>query len=93
MNGEPAGRNAETTRPSGGRVDIRAPLPPGAKPEIIGSICATVLGAAEAASSELKLGAPRTIEVSSDDGNITIQVEGRGAAVMLGPPRRKGKKR
>ncbi len=93
MNGESAGRNAEGTRPSGGRVDIRAPLPPGAKTEIIGSICATVLGAAEAASSELKLGAPRTIEVTSDDGDITIQVGERGAAVMFGPRRGKGKKR
>jgi predicted regulator of Ras-like GTPase activity (Roadblock/LC7/MglB family) len=62
---------------------FQPPLPPETREEIVGSICATVLGAAEKASEELSLGAPRTIEVVSDDGEVTIRVDERGAAVKF----------
>ena len=70
-------------RPSGGPMHFEPPLPTDSKEEIVGSIFATVLGAAESATGELGIGVPRTIQVVSDDGQVTIKMDARGAAVML----------
>jgi predicted regulator of Ras-like GTPase activity (Roadblock/LC7/MglB family) len=64
-------------------MHFEPPLPPESREEVVGSVCATVLGAAESASEELGLGAPRKIAVVSEDGEVTIMVDERGAAVML----------
>lgn len=73
----------EEKRPSGGPLHFDPPLPSGSREEVVGSICATVLGAAESAAEELGLGAPRAVKVTSEDGSLTISVDGLGAAVLL----------
>jgi predicted regulator of Ras-like GTPase activity (Roadblock/LC7/MglB family) len=83
MNADERKDGSAEKRPSGGPVHFDMPLPSDAKEEVVGSICATVLGAAESASEELGLGVPMSIEVQSDDGSLTIRVDSRGAAVMM----------
>jgi len=65
MNADERKDGSAEKRPSGGPVHFDPPLPSDAKEEVVGSICATVLGAAESASEELGIGVPMNIEVQS----------------------------
>jgi hypothetical protein len=62
---------------------IASYVPPGVYVDTFSIMCATILGAAATADSELKLSPPKRIVVSADDGNIIILNAGRKTLAVL----------
>ncbi|HLF07444.1 MAG TPA: roadblock/LC7 domain-containing protein [Thermoplasmata archaeon] len=62
---------------------IASDVPPGVYVDTFSIMCATILGAAATADSELKLSPPKRIVVSAEDGNIIILNAGRKTLAVL----------
>ena len=61
---------------------IAADLPEGVSMETFAIMCATLLGAASTANSELKVGTPRHVVVESEDAKMVVVGAGRKALIV-----------
>jgi uncharacterized protein len=61
---------------------IAADLPEGVSMETFAIMCATLLGAASTANSELKVGTPKHVVVESEDAKMVIVGAGRKALIV-----------
>jgi len=61
---------------------IAADLPEGVSFDTFSIMCATLLGAASTANSELRVGTPQTIVVESEDSKLVVVGAGRKALVV-----------
>src|SRR5512136_3139277 len=61
---------------------IAADLPEGVSMETFAIMCATLLGAASTANSELKVGTPNHVLVESDDAKMVVVGAGRKALIV-----------
>lgn len=61
---------------------IAADLPEGVSMETFAIMCATLLGAASTANSELKVGTPNHVLVESEDAKMVVVGAGRKALIV-----------
>jgi len=61
---------------------IAADLPEGVSMETFAIMCATLLGAASTANSELKVGTPKHVVVESEDAKVVVVGAGRKALIV-----------
>jgi hypothetical protein len=61
---------------------IAADLPEGVSMETFAIMCATLLGAASTANSELKVGTPKHVVVESEDAKVVVVGAGRRALIV-----------
>ncbi len=61
---------------------IAADLPEGVSMETFAIMCATLLGAASTANSELKVGTPKHVIVESEDAKMVVVGAGRKALIV-----------
>ncbi|OGD47998.1 MAG: hypothetical protein A3K76_02710 [Euryarchaeota archaeon RBG_13_57_23] len=61
---------------------IAADLPDGVSMETFGIMCATLLGAASTAHSELRVGTPQRVIVESEDTKMVLIGAGRKALIV-----------
>lgn len=61
---------------------IAADLPEGVSMETFAIMCATLLGAASTANSELKVGTPKHVVVESEDAKMVVVGAGRKALIV-----------
>src|SRR5512137_3032926 len=75
------GANASAVISRDGLV-IAADLPEGVSMETFSIMCATLLGAASTANSELKVGTPQHVIVESEDAKMVVVGAGRKALIV-----------
>jgi predicted regulator of Ras-like GTPase activity (Roadblock/LC7/MglB family) len=61
---------------------IAADVPEGVSMETFGIMCATLLGAASTANSELRVGIPLHVTVESEDAKMVVVGAGRKALIV-----------
>ena len=64
-------------------LTVSADMPPGVLVETFSIMCATILGAAVTANSELRHPIPTRVTVDSDDGRIIIMGAGKRAILVV----------
>lgn len=62
-------------------------LPEGITAETFTIMCATMMGAAVTAHSELRIGSPKVIRITSDDNEVLLVGAGKKAMVVLVLPK------
>lgn len=61
---------------------IAADMPEGVSMETFGIMCATLLGAASTANSELRVGTPQNVIVESEEAKMVVVGAGRKALIV-----------
>ncbi|OGS52622.1 MAG: hypothetical protein A3K75_02035 [Euryarchaeota archaeon RBG_13_61_15] len=67
---------------------IASDVPEGVSAETFAIMCATLLGAASTANSELRVGTPQTVVVESEDAKLIVIGAGRKALIVAVLPTR-----
>ena len=67
---------------------IAADLPDGVSMDTFSIMCATLIGAASTANSELRVGTPQSVPVESEDAKMLVVGAGRKALIVTVLPNR-----